>query len=146
MGYLETYKKRLDKEITSVEDLLDIYINEALPDIRKMIKARWLTGNKPDGSLIGVYSSESYSFFKLRKNPLAGGDVDLTLSGEMGNKIEISGYKNIFEIFSRVSYFDNIIEKYGASNFNITDEERDALFLKIENKIIQSIMNQVWRA
>ena len=43
-------------------------------------------------------------------------------------RIEIQGFnKGEFEVFSTVGYYDEIVQKYGDVNFNITDAEKEKL-------------------
>jgi len=43
--------------------------------------AEFREGENPDGSMIGTYRSLSYELFKEKINPIAGGAVDLMLTG-----------------------------------------------------------------
>lgn len=51
------------------------------PEIVREKTDEFRAGELPDGKPIGEYQSESYRIFKLQKNPLAGGKVDLILTG-----------------------------------------------------------------
>lgn len=51
------------------------------PEIIKEKTDEFRAGELPDGKRIGEYASESYKVFKQRLNPLAGGSVDLILTG-----------------------------------------------------------------
>lgn len=119
----------------------EMYNNEE--QIAKWIRDRWLTGKDPNGNLIGMYRFEDYAEEKYNLNSFAGfGNVDLTLSGRMGRSIEISGFNNSFEVFSTVGYYDEIVEKYGEVNFNITEPERKRLF----DAIIMVIFDKIDKA
>ena len=112
------------------------------PLIKKSIKERWKTGQKPDGSRIGLYSWYSYSLFKEEKNPLAGfGVVDLTLTGSLGDKLTFGLLsENEYMIFSTDEKYRDIVEKYGEYNFNITDKERYNIVAEITKKVVNEII------
>ena len=113
--------------------------------IREKIKNRWSLGKKPDGSIIGLYRSEEYAREKFSKNTSAGfGNVDLTLTGSLWRGIQISGFNDKYEIFSSDSKYEEITEKYGDYNFNITDDERKILFDKIINNVLINILNKTY--
>jgi hypothetical protein len=117
--------------------------------IRKKIRDRWLLGKDPDGNEIGIYSKSQigaeYAFFKNKINPLAGvGNVDLTLTGALGKGIKVKLASNNIEIFSTDSKFDEIAEKYGDYNFNLSDAERDILFDKIGGIVLNKVINKTY--
>lgn len=74
-------------------------------------------GELPDGSRIGEYAFESYRLFKLRLNPLAGGFVDLILTGAFTQGLFVE----------RVSG-----DRY---RFNSTDEKAEPLKRRYGNAI-----------
>lgn len=90
-------------------------------------------GENPDGSTIGEYSNspigQEYRSFKLQLNPLAGGTVDLTLTGALrdGLTTEYLG-KGLYIIFSQDNKWEELKEKYGDQISLIKEE--DWLFLQ----------------
>ena len=139
MDYLKQPLKELKNQIRRIEDNIDIQMHENESWIRESIKDRWLLGKKPDGSLIGLYGSESYALDKFKDNSGAGfGNVDLTLTGSLGKGIQINGFNSQYEVFSTDSKYEDISDKYGEYNFNITPEERELLF----NRILSVVLNQ----
>jgi len=50
-------------------------------EIKKEKVDEFRAGQLPDGSDIGFYRSDNYRLFKMELNPLAGGKVDLILTG-----------------------------------------------------------------
>jgi len=118
------------------------YFNEVFPKVKQLIKDRWKKGQKPDGSKIGLYSCYSYSVFKEKLNPLAGfGIVDLTLTGGLGDKITFGLLSDTeYMIFSTDEKYNNIIEKYGDWNFNITQKERNEIVAEITKKVVNEIL------
>lgn len=116
-------------------------------EVRKWIKERWLLGDRPDGSIIGVYRSSEYAMFKQQMNPKAGGDVDLTLTESLGDKIQmIPKSKAMFQIISTDSKYSEIVEKYGDVNFNLSPDKLELLFDMIGNQIINKVLNNIWGA
>jgi len=72
------------------------------------------TGFNPDGSIIGEYRSPSYRLFKLQKNPLAGGKVDLILTGSTARRLGVDYLGNsVYQINSTDPKWEGLIAKYG---------------------------------
>lgn len=146
MNYLETYQTDLKKSVRNISGMVSFEMMEFEDDVRKWIKERWLLGDRPDGSIIGVYRSADYAALKQRMNPKAGGDVDLTLTESLGNNIQLlPNKKNMFEIISTDSKFKEIREKYGDVNFNLSPDKLELLFDMIGNSIINKILNNIWK-
>lgn len=109
-------------------------------NIRELIQNRWLFGKKPDGSIIGVYKSFGYAVSKFQENSRAGfNNVDLTDTGSLGNKIKIALVSQGIEVFSQDEKYNDIAEKYGDSNFNITDSEKEQIINKVMDLTIKKI-------
>lgn len=70
-------------------------------------------GDRPNGSEIGTYRSYNYSLFKASINPLAGGYVDLILTGSFTNKLFIQKRGNEYLFYSTDSKSDDLFNKYG---------------------------------
>lgn len=140
MNYLKELSEKVNTVKLSIDDLVSNTIDNNDVQIRKWITDRWLTGKDSNGDLIGLYRSESYANEKYNISSLAGfSNVDLTYTGLMGRSIQLSGFNNEFEVFSTVGYYDDITDKYGDINFNITDAEKeklnDIIFMVIFNEI-----------
>jgi hypothetical protein len=145
--YLTEYQSTLKQSIKNMAGMVSFEVMEYEDEVRKWIKERWLLGERPDGSIIGVYRNPDYAMFKQRMNPKAGGDVDLTLTESLGDKIEmIPTQKNIFKIISTDSKYSKIVEKYGEYNFNLSEEKKELLFEMIGNQIINKVLDRLWAA
>src|SRR5690554_586713 len=143
-NYLLEYEKELTAITPAViEDRFAIFLENELPIIRQWIKDRWLKGERPDGSVIGAYSSLDYELYKASLGRT--GAVDLTLSGDMGDLIDGSYHNMEMEIFSTVPYYEKIVEKYGYENFNITDEEKEILLSIVGESVINYYFSELWR-
>jgi len=132
---MELYSTLLLKNLQKVKSNIDITFNafflQKEPIVRNLIYRRWLLGKKPDGSLIGFYRDQEYREDKYFKNPLAGGGVDLILTGDLWRAIELFPTKEGIEIFSTDWKFEDIADKYGYVNFNITEKEKEILINEI---------------
>lgn len=131
--YTDILLRGLNSIRQEVKPTFDAFFYEKEDYIRNTIRNRWLLGIKPDGSRIGVYYDNEYQEYKYFKNPQAGGEVDLTLTGDLGRAIEIFNTPNGFEIFSKDWKFEDIAEKYGYINFNITENETDQIINEISS-------------
>lgn len=145
MDYLKPVQKELAKQRNLIEDYIDIEFHKEEGWIKSTIRNRWALGKRPDGSMIGLYASEEYAREKYQQNTSAGfGNVDLTLTGSLWKGIQISGFNNEYEIFSKDSKYEEIVDKYGEYNFNISDSEKKQLFTKIENKVLIEILDKTY--
>ena len=78
-------------------------------------------------------------------NPKAGyGNVDLVLSGDLVGRIKTVLENKKIEIISTDDKFEDILENYGADNFNITEEEETELLDGIMVEVVTNIFNEVW--
>ena len=76
-------------------------------------------GQNPDGSTIGTYSNSpmgrEYAIFKQQINPMAGGTVDLILTGSTRDKMRIESLGNSkFTLNSSDNKWLGLKAKYGA--------------------------------
>jgi hypothetical protein len=147
MNYLETYQTELKTGIKNIPNMVAVEMLSYEDEVRKWIKERWLLGDRPDGSIIGVYRSSDYAMFKQRMNPKAGGDVDLTLTESLGDKIQmIPQGSSMFKIISTDSKYSEIIEKYGDVNFNLSPDKLELLFEMVGNLVINKVLDRIWGA
>jgi len=146
MNYLETYEKDLSRQTVDVfQDVMNEYI-KIKPQIKQLIKDRWLLGKRPDGSLIGEYRSISYAYEKNQQNSRAGlFNVDLIDTGDLVNQITLALTGSGIEIISIDSKFNKIADKYGDDNFNITDAEQEQIEEMIFATIIQNKFEKLWQ-
>lgn len=85
-------------------------------------------GVKPDGSIIGTYKSDSYKLFKIQKNPSAGGNVDLILTGSTARQLGVDSLGNgVFKIKSNDPKWNSLISKYGSEIQSINKDVFDGL-------------------
>lgn len=123
MASLSEVKKRLQKVTQpklqkKVEELVLIDT-----EIRKEKKEELKRGQSPDGGLIGTYRSQDYEIFKSRLNPLAGGTVDLILTGKFANQLFVVSLGNSrFQFKSQDSKDPMLFEKYGQENRGLNKE------------------------
>jgi len=81
-------------------------------------------GDRPDGSEIGFYGNRNYELFKRNKNPLAGGSVDLILTGAFTRGLFIERKSNlIYRFDSTDDKTDDLIAKYGMDIMGLNQNE-----------------------
>ena len=140
MNYLKDISTSLKTVQKSFDGVIEAEMFKSEEQIKKWIRERWLTGFDSNRNPIGIYRFEDYAEEKYAINSFAGfGNVDLTYSGMMGRKIEIKNFNKGFEVFSTVDYYDKIIDKYGDTNFNVTNPEKE----KLEDMMFKVIFNQI---
>lgn len=147
MNYASEIQKKLKTETQNIPKYFadNFYTFEA--DIRELIKKRWKTGKKPNGGVIGIYKSVDYALFKKQKSDAPFRVVDLTLTGSLGNKIEVELFnaeKGIFEVYSTDIKFQSIVDKYGLDNFNLTEIETEKIINKITTLVYKTIIKKVY--
>lgn len=121
-------------------DTIELWMSKNEHKILKLAKDRMLRGDSVDGGVIGIYRSKSYELFKARLNPLAGGVVDLFLTGALQKRMTIIDDGNLkFEIISTDGKYDLIAEKYGAEQFGLTDQEKQSVINEAMNCLIDKI-------
>ena len=108
-------------------------------------------GENPDGSSIGEYSSSpmgrEYAVFKQHINPMAGGSVDLILTGSTRDKMKAQYLgSGKYTLNSTDHKWSGLKEKYGQQISGINNDFWNALqkfeyapqlFNNIRNKIIK---------
>lgn len=148
MDYIQQIRQNLktQSQESNILNLIDEQIRLHEQGFVKSIKDRWLSGLDPNGGKIGSYSGFPYAEKKNKRNSKAGfWNVDLTLTGLMGNELvlnEISKTQHVFG--SQVSYFNDVVERYGLKQFNITEAERDAFLSSAYAEIIMICLNKAY--
>lgn len=142
--YLDSYYSKLKSSTQNIESEILSLLVDREPEIREFIKSRWKLGKRPDGSLIGFYRDVDYAIFKQQINSAAGGDVDLTLTGSLGDRIKVILQSKGIEIYSDDWKFEHIAIKYGIDNFNITEEQENELLDEIMAQVIINAFNKIW--
>lgn len=96
--------------------------------ILKLAKDRMMRGDGVNGGIIGSYASRDYELFKQSENPLAGGVVDLFLTGSLQKYMLIERIRNgVYEISSSDLKYDALADKYGADQFGLTEEQNEEI-------------------
>ena len=120
---LPLLQKIVAEEIQKKESLI---VKEKVKEFKK--------GEKPDGSIIGIYKSKDYEVFKFNKNPLAGGVVDLILTGNFIKGLDLKQTKPSSFLFdSTDSKKDKLVTKYGSDIMSLNEQTFNT-FLKKEVK------------
>ncbi len=138
--------KRVNR--TLIENLLKEEILKNKDEIVALVKDRWLRGKRPDGAIIGDYQSFAYQQQKLRQNPLAGGTVDLILTGALSGDLTIFPLAGgNFSIFSEDEKAINIAQKYGLDVYGLTKEEEEMVlniaFVRINMDLINFVQQGI---
>lgn len=148
MEYIEEEYNYILNQKERFYDLMVLCLNEVSQKVKEIIKRRWLSGEAVDGGKItnkntgGGYSSLMYKNMKLLKNPSAGGNIDLTLSGSLGDNISIvittSGDG---EIISTDSKYNIIGATYGFDEIGLSEDEKQLVMQTISNLMLEKINN-----
>ena len=109
------------------------------------IRRRWSFGKDVNDGIIGQYQNPDYQAFKVYSNPNAGGTVDLTLTGDLGQGLTIrkKGDKQ-YEIFSTDYKFKRIADKYGIEQFNLDQQQMEELFDMLYYTALENYLDNVY--
>lgn len=147
MEYIEEEYNRIINQKAIFDDIIEQSVIEIADYIRKTIKGRWSSGYSVNGGKItnkatgGGYSSKSYKNLKIQMNPKAGGGVDLTFTGALGDGINVVKSNNDYEIISEDSKFYEIGTKYGFDEFGLSEAETIFYMNILEVKINTKLLN-----
>lgn len=107
----------------------------------KLQQSQMLLGLNADGEAIGYYRDMFYQQMKQQMNPLAGGAVDLKLTGAFQNAIQFNVAQSTFSWTSTDSKTDKLVSKYGASIFGLNVSTREKLYINVRKEFNQLIKN-----
>lgn len=101
------------------------------------------------GGFIGDYSmsqmGQDYKAYKMSINPKAGGHVDLTLTGALGEGLTTKlTSSDSFQIFSTDKKYKDIGNKYGFREFGLSESEWLELSDEIGAFALSSILNRIY--
>lgn len=103
-----------------LEDLANEVIIKAESEIKGLKEQDFLEGDIYGDGTKRSYRSVGYELFKERLNPLAGGAVDLILTGRFVNSMFIDKpNKNIYHFGNNDSKRDMLTNKYGTGIFGL---------------------------
>lgn len=80
-------------------------------------------GLRPNGSIIGNYRDEEYKIMKYFRNPNAGGQVDLILTGRWSQSLKLKPYyKSAFLFDAPLEQEYNLVGRYGLDILGINQD------------------------
>lgn len=109
--------------------------------LKEAKKSEFKKGERPSGDIIGTYKNFSYQQEKFNKNPLAGGNVDLTLTGSFADKLFIKSVsKSVFQFDSFDIKSKELFSKYGEDLKGINQDT----FIKVwKNELHKLFINRL---
>lgn len=115
--------------INNLENLIPLLETETAriiqrsPQLLQAKREEFKRGESPDGSRIGFYSNPAYRSFKRQQNPLAGGTVDLILTGQFTRQLIVEKSGNgLFQFDSRDDKAPELFAKYGSDLRGLNDK------------------------
>lgn len=80
-------------------------------------------GLRPNGSIIGNYRDEEYKIMKYFRNPNAGGQVDLILTGRWSQSLKLKPYyKSAFLFDAPLEQEYNLVGRYRLDILGINQD------------------------
>jgi hypothetical protein len=129
------------------DNIIDTCVIELEGQIRKAIKERWKTADSVNGGKITSldtgegYARLSYKNLKLKINPSGSGNVDLTLTGALGDGLKlVKTETGDYEVISTDSKYQKIGIKYGFDEFGLDADEMVYFMKQIEDRINNKII------
>ena len=109
---LENFKAlKRDLRVIAMDSLVDTQ-----DEYLDMQRDQMTRGINSDGGEIGFYQSKAYQFMKERMNPLAGGTVDLKLTGDFQAELTLRRMSNKeYSIYSQDVKAPMLKKKYGEN-------------------------------
>lgn len=127
---------------TWVEEYIEANKSRLVTDIQNRLKRGDNVHDVND--VIGEYKSVAYAMFKQRMNPLAGGSVDLFLTGDLQRFLTIEKRsKNIFKIYSKDDKYKTLADKYGKEQFGLTEDQNTELMINIHTYLTEKIFEKI---
>lgn len=120
MGTVTELINRLEKLKPQLETETARIIQRS-PDLLKAKVNEFKRGESPDGSRIGYYANPAYRAFKRGLNPLAGGSVDLILTGQFTRQLFVERDGKIFKFDSNDEKAPDLFAKYGEGLRGLND-------------------------
>jgi hypothetical protein len=140
----KSYQKMLQINQSVVENRLKEKVLANQDEIVAKVRARWREGKRPSGQIIGNYASFSYQQEKSRRNPLAGGTVDLIDTGSLNRQLVVNHLRgSFFNVFSTDSKAVDIADKYGLDVFGLTDEEASEVIREASSLVMKDLIEWV---
>ena len=109
---LENFKAlKRDLRVIAMDSLVDTQ-----DEYLDMQRDQMTRGINSDGGEIGFYQSKAYQFMKERMNPLAGGTVDLKLTGDFQAELTLRRMSDKeYSIYSQDVKAPMLKKKYGEN-------------------------------
>lgn len=147
MEYITTYQtglKTLLKPSNLINEVSEVILGNQ-EEIVSLVRERWKRGLRPDGSIIGYYRWKEYAEMKRQSNPLAGGTVDLILTGDLSSGLFLQEiYGQGFALFSADKKMTKIADKYGLDVFGLSDEELEMVYEEALVRVSVNILDKLW--
>ena len=120
--------------IVTLREIADEEIQKEKETIKGLKEQDFLEGDiYGDGKTLVSYRSRNYEIFKANKNPLAGGAVDLIVTGAFVNAMYLLKPKQGKYLFGNTDKKRNIlVEIYGKNIFGLNQ----SVFSKFQKDII----------
>lgn len=148
MEYTEYELQEIEKMRSNTSTIIDVCVSKVKNRIVKSIKDRWLRGESVNGGNITNkntgkgYASKAYEKIKKTKNPKAGGNVDLTITGSLGDGLEVIKRDNgDYDVISIDSKYLKLANKYGFEEFGLSVDEKIHYMKLLEDLIEQKLKN-----
>lgn len=131
------YQKRLQPflNLSRLQEITSEEIIKEETNLKNLKEQDFLDGDiYGDGKTLLSYRSKDYELFKSRLNPIAGGAVDLILTGEFVDAMFLLKPNNGKYLFGNSDSKKNmLVQKYGTNIFGLNQN----VFTKFQIDIIQ---------
>lgn len=129
------YQNRLKKlTLPSLQNLVEQEVQKRESQVKILKEQDFLEGDIYGDGTRANYRSRNYELFKAQKNPVAGGAVDLILTGKFVESMYLLKQKRGRYLFgNRDQKRQGLIEKYGVGIFSLNQ----VAFSKFQKDFVQ---------
>ena len=148
MNYLDKIneKAKFNLKHLQLKILIERLILLNQGNVIREIWKRWEKGLSVNGGEIQPkYRSKEYQAFKKSINPLAGGKVDLTLTGALEEALTIKKQGDKFKIYSTDEKYNKIGKKYGFNEFGLNETEMIEFLEELHSVSLNTILTNIYR-
>lgn len=148
MNYITEYQSQLKKTVSLSEiskivgDLIILNSGVLITDVKQRLQH----GQSVNGGIIGRYSWDDYRLYKQSINQLAGGNVDLMLTGALTDALTVrKTSNNQYQIFSTDSKYEKLGKQYGFEEFGVTEQQAAEFFDQLYNVAFETMLSKLWQ-
>ena len=141
MNCIETYMAKLQAVINDFDAIIEQAVIDTKAEVITLNQTQLLHGFGSDDKRLGTYRNPEYKKQKMTMNPLAGGFVDLKLTGSFHRLFYVELKNKSILVKSSDSKWEELQLKYGDNIFGLNTDNKK-IYGKTVNKRLNEIIKQ----